>query len=385
MSAFTNLARLIKRDFIESGAYAVGSKLLTIRELATKYGYSMPTVGKSIDLLVKEGWLNKSQGSGIYIEALPEGSISVEAEALPAGKRELRIGFIASSLDVALAHDCLRGVNYTVKKNNDILEVADSNNSIDEECNQVSRMCERGIDGVVLYCLDRMHESRPEYLGREFRDTPIVVVDLYRPEMNRPHVIFDNFSAGREMTQYLLREGRRKIAFLKFSGPHAAVDQRYEGYKMALGDAGIGENVLVVDPRSSNFREELAELIRQVFAGKNVPDAIELPCDSFFVNVYSIINKLGVCVPRDVILTGTDNLWQYQDGHVWPTTVPDFMRMGMRASEMLFECIKTGVQKDSEVVLPCPIYVQHCSPKSNIVEYNVPKIGGRFRMLQSTR
>jgi DNA-binding LacI/PurR family transcriptional regulator len=371
MSAFSNLARLIKKDFIDCGAYAVSSKLPTIRELAVKYGYSTPTVGKSIDLLVKQGWLNKSQGSGIYIEALPK------------SKRDLRIGFIASTLDVKLAHDCLRGVNYTVTKNNSILEVADSNYSVQEEYKQVSRMHERGLDGIVLYCLDRMNASRAEYLGSEFRDTPIVVVDLYMPEMNRPHVVFDNFIVGREMTQYLLREGRRNIAFLKFIAPHSAVDERFAGYKRAMSDAGMEECVLEFDPRSSRSNEDLLEIFGKVFGGKNAPDAIELPCDSVFVQVFPLLSKMGISVPTDVILTGTDNLCQFHGGHVWPTTNPDFMRMGERAAEMLLKCIKSNSQKDTEIVLPCPIMIQHLAKKTNIVQYTQQKVKGRLSVLQS--
>ena len=371
MSAFTNLARLIKKDFVDSGEYPVGAKLPTIRELAAQYGYSMPTVGKSVDLLMKQGWLNKAQGSGIFIESLPT------------AKKELRIGFIASSLDIALAHDCLRGVNYVVKKNNCILEIADSNDSVDEEYNQICRMHERGIDGIVIYCLDEMAKGKHfGYLENEFRDVPIVVVDLYIPAMNRPHVIFDNFSAGREMTQYLLREGRRRIAFLKFNGPHAAVDQRLAGYSRALSDAGIEERVFSFDSRPIDWEEDMTRSLGEAFAEKDPPDAIEIPCDSGFAQVYAVLEKMGISVPKDVILTGTDNLCQFQGGHVWPTTAPDFMRMGERAAELLFDCIKTGSQKDTEIVLPCPIRVQHLAQKTNIVQYGQSRVKGRFGLLK---
>lgn len=373
MSAFANLAKLIKKDFVDSGEYPVGSKLPTVHDLAARYGYSMPTVGKSIDLLMKEGWLNKSRGSGIYIESLPS------------PKRELRIGFIASSLDMALAHDCLRGVNYVVRKNNNILEVADSNNSVEDEYDQVNRMCNRGADGIVIYCLEGMVKGvKPDYLGSEFRDLPIVVVDLYRPEMNRPHVIFDNFSAGREMTQYLLREGRRKVAFLKFKGTHSTVDQRFLGYARALVDAGLGEYILTYDPLSDDINGDLLELFSKTFTGANAPDAIELPCDSVFEQVYPILNKMGISVPKDVILTGNDNLNQYRGGHFWPTTTPDFMRMGEMAAEMLFDCIRTGVQKDTKVILPCPLLIRQSSPKLNIVEHGERRMKGRLGLLQSS-
>jgi DNA-binding FadR family transcriptional regulator len=58
------------RQLIDSGEYAVGSRLPTERELAEQFGLSRPTVREALIALEVEGRIRIRVGSGIYVRAM---------------------------------------------------------------------------------------------------------------------------------------------------------------------------------------------------------------------------------------------------------------------------------------------------------------------------
>lgn len=60
------------RRMIDSGEYAVGTRLPAERELAERFGLSRPTVREALIALEVEGLIRIRVGSGIYVKAAPE-------------------------------------------------------------------------------------------------------------------------------------------------------------------------------------------------------------------------------------------------------------------------------------------------------------------------
>jgi GntR family transcriptional regulator of arabinose operon len=352
MSMSNNLKERIRSDYLIAGKLHVGSKLPTIRELASQYSVSPPTIGKAVELLTEEGWLNKRQGSGLYVARPSDETPS------SSGQSSLRIGYMAHDLSSFLAHRALEGVARVVNNHNGFLELS-SNWSVEGERRQVELMRTRGIQGVVLYpALSRT--GNDEYLGREFRDFPIVVIDLYEPDMKRPHVVFDNFSAGRDMVRYLLKQGRKEIAFIKFTDMRLfrSVDDRVAGYRQALKEADIPfvpERLVAYENREDLEGPRLPEVLDKLMALNPCPNAIILPWDEIVPVAIKHLRARGVSVPDDIVVAGFDNLPLNNQLQRWPTTNPDFYRMGERAAEILFDRIASRNLEPSESMLSCPL------------------------------
>ena len=58
------------RQLIQTGEFAVGSKLPAERDLATKMGVSRPSVREALIALEVEGLVEVRMGSGIYVRAI---------------------------------------------------------------------------------------------------------------------------------------------------------------------------------------------------------------------------------------------------------------------------------------------------------------------------
>jgi len=353
--AVIELREKIRSDYC---GMVAGERLPSLREMASRYGVSAPTIGKAVEVLASEGCLRKRQGSGIY----SVGNVNREIGGI--GRNRRKIGFVSRNLSYGLAHQALEGVGGVAKNNNVALEVAQVDNCAEEERQQIRFMIENGVEGIVLYPAIIRREGT-EYLSKEFRDIPIVVIDLYQPTMERTCLIFDNYTAGRDMTRYLLSEGRKDIVFVRFEieGHHRAVDDRVAGYCdeiRRVGNQGSKERVIYCKTNpENNFCEEMfLQEMKNLVSGKSCPDAIIAHSDTLSIRIIRFLKEQNISVPDDVIVCGFDHL---QDNQIeyWPTTDPDFLRMGERAAKILFEMIASRNMSLSEVIFPCPLLIPH--------------------------
>jgi len=347
-----NLTEKILNDFVSSSQVQVGDKLPTVRQMAQHYSVSTHTISKAIEVLSVKGWISKRRGSGVYV------SRPMYGKKNPLCQDIKRIGFIANRLAGSLVHDILDGVQSISQGRGVALEVAKSQWQVKREKWHIHQMYEQGIEGVVLFptCV---REEQSEYLAKELRDFPILVVDLYQPTMKRPHVIFDNVSAGREMTHYLMGRGCKRIAFITLdnSTAYRSVDDRVIGYRQAIQEAGRPEvvpQVVSYESRNDFESRHLFQVVDRLISSDCRVDAIIAPCDGHAIPVINHLRSLGISVPNDIIVAGFDNVGRAQTEH-WPTTNPDFIRMGERTAEILFDLIETRKVDTWEMMLACPL------------------------------
>ncbi|MEI8078027.1 MAG: substrate-binding domain-containing protein [bacterium] len=352
-------------DLCHAPGVKVGDQLPTLKRLCESYQASTLTVRQVLNSLVADGWIETHWGKGSFIKRV----------AAPAnhrnGTEHLTIGYVAGNLRMPLGMDLLEGLEACAHRLNAEVLVANSHFSTDKEREHVRRLRDRGVAGVVVMPTYRCEAG--DWLGEELRDFPLVVADLYRPAMNRSHVVFDNRTAGREITERLLAEGRRRIAFVKFSSrnPVASVDERCHGYQMALHYAGLAPSpeFAPVDHAASlgEERHMYAELDR-LLALETPPDAIIFPYDKATAQGVAHLRKRGVRVPETILCAGFDNL-QGPRPDPWLTTRPDFRQLGERAAELLIDSIRTGSRTPVEIVLPCPVWLPPAvQPINHVVE-----------------
>lgn len=337
----------ILNDHVLASA-TVGSKLPNNVKLAEQYGASTPTVVKALRLLSQAGWVNTRRGSGAYVAAIP--SRNAGHSALP----DQRIGCVVQDLSSSLPHRLVEGVEAVARRKGIVVEVATCAWNLEEEQRQIEAMRRRGVQGVVLN--PSSCRGNTYYLANALQDFPIVVADLYLPEMKRPHVLFDNVQAGREMTRFLLKEGRRDIVFLRQPEDiqHRALDDRFAGYRLALDEAGIAFEPKRVPVWNADWTQ-YGKVLARAMALRPRPTAIITPQDPCAEAAVAWLRKNGVRVPEDVAVAGFDNMQHVPWTERFPTTRPDFVNMGERAAEMLLDRIKSRDLSPTGLILPCPL------------------------------
>lgn len=128
------------------------------------------------------------------------------------------------------------------------------------------------------------------------------------PELKDRSIGCDNVKGAYEATMHLLRLGRRNIVF--FGGTSDAcpeLRQRYDGYCMALAEAGIG-----IDPGlqfDTDFRETSGiRATEELLQSGRAFDAIFAASDLLAIGSIKRLRADGIMVPEDISVVGFDDI-----------------------------------------------------------------------------
>jgi DNA-binding LacI/PurR family transcriptional regulator len=273
------------------------------------------------------------------------------------------------------------GVEKTCRKHGYHMVMASTDNDYEAERDQIRRMSEAGCAAVVLTPTPRTRKQlQTDYLRSEFLDLPIVLLDAAYPEQKRSQVVFDNYSAGYEMTKLLLREGHKRIAFIELNTAegdllYRSVADRRRGYMDAIGEAGlplVKEDIwtLCVDPVGSDAdipRSVLKRLPEEMYPEviplmdrwarlEDRPTAVIALEDTVASQLVNIAMEMGITIPDQLQIVGFDNTIAGRTCRPsFPTTDPDFARAGQMAAEIAFQHLRGSTREQTIYVLPAPI------------------------------
>lgn len=174
-------------------------------------------------------------------------------------------------------------------------------------------------------------------------DAPFIVWGVPPADASYCSVTGDNFNGGRIATEYLLRQHRKRIAFI--GGPHEEleVQQRFEGYKTALLAANRTiETALVAYGDYSNVSG--AKAMEQLLANAPDVDAVFVNSDLMAIAAMDAIREHGRRVPEDIAVVGYDDLSIAEYSNPPLTTVRQSIPLaGQMLAENLIHYLETGI------------------------------------------
>ncbi|WP_226991672.1 LacI family DNA-binding transcriptional regulator [Citrobacter amalonaticus] len=165
---------------------------------------------------------------------------------------------------------------------------------------------------------------------------PIVLIDHAIPGMCSINP--DNYQGSMMLTHHLIKQGRRRIAFLAGSLAHYSIRQRERGYRQALFDAGmlISPQYEVTAPALTELTLSLEYALDELMSLPEPPDAVFCYNDAAAMVTLNYCQKNGLNVPEDIAVVGFDDI--ELSSHITPalTTLSiDKEALGKRAVEQL--------------------------------------------------
>jgi len=183
-------------------------------------------------------------------------------------------------------------------------------------------------------------------------DVPYVRISPKKPKRGEQYIAIDDFAASKEVIDYLISLGHRRIGFIKGMPGHASTQARLEGYKNALAGGEIDfDDRLVVD---GNFDFESGVLgAETLLALSEPPTAIFAGNDEAAAGVLSYAHSHGLSAPQDLSVCGFDG--GTISKVVWPklTTVMQPIRLLGESAVRLLIARDGDEQKPAKpVILP---------------------------------
>jgi LacI family transcriptional regulator len=270
--------------------------MVTIRDVASKAGVSVASASRALNgsSSVTEKTRKRIEEAAQSLNYVPH----VGARGLTRNKFDA-IGVVLPDLFGEFFSELIRGIDRVAHSHGLQLFLSNMHGSPREASQAVAAMRGR-VDGLIVMapdCLTPMAGPTGQ---------PIVALGSTEIDGEAATVTIDNAGAARTMTEHLVANGYRKIAFV--AGPRGNRDaaQRLDGFRQAIAEL-TGERAPLVIP--GDFTEHGgAEAARLLIASGTRVDAVFCANDMTAVGLMATLADAGFAIGADIGVAGFDDI-----------------------------------------------------------------------------
>lgn len=315
------------------------AKTVTIKDIARLCNVSIATVSRVIN--------NKPDGVGEktvarirkVIRDLDYQPNSIARSLIT--KRSHTIGLVIPDIRNPFFSELARGVEDVCNALSFGCFLCNTDGSIEKENEYIRLLRGRVADGV-LFTTQNNVEFNEVFFDFQKAGYPFCLIERYINEMpNVPGVYFDNVKGAYEMTDFIIRKGHRKVAFI--SGPLSTNNARLrrEGFLQAMRENGLEVDDSLIAEGNYRYSGGYAAA-KKLLEGKAATfTALFASNDLMALGAYKCLEENGYRVPEDISVAGFDNIAYPPVLKPKLTTIeiPAY-ELGKRAAEMLFQLIR---------------------------------------------
>ncbi len=228
-----------------------------------------------------------------------------------------------------------------------------------DEISQIMDIMQSSLaDGIVVMS-SRLDVDTVDQL-REF-ETPFVLVG-HPPSKENAGIIWvdaDNQLATRQAIEHLISLGHKKIAYVGGDPKTLTTRERQQAYEDAMKAAGLQVNEKWIDYGYFDEPGGYTAVQRMKILGEDKPTAFYAANDLMAIGVIRALTELGLRVPEDISVMGTNN--SYISQHTSPplTTIEvPYAEIGKKAVELLITQITKMNKTPASYVEDCHLVVR---------------------------
>lgn len=321
--------KLSLKSRIDRGELQEGQQLPSEFDLVDQFGLSRHQVRQALRELELEGYLERAQGRGSFVaprERRTQGIWSLTTKPVAICFPQYASLFARQIVEGFMQHMSNHG-HQTVAYN---MQFDDHS-----ELDFLQSVRGSGVAGLVIW-LSHSHE-RTQAAIAELHEAhfPIVLVDRYLPGIETDCVASDNEDIGYRLTQALLAQDHRRVAFVRTADQHfTSVEERQAGYRRAMREAGLSEIEQIV---TYGYRDdECAAAVNEMMAQYRRPTAFCCINDLTAHQLYCNLARLGYTPGENVDIAAVDDDHVAEDaGILMVRVVQQAYAIGQRSAEFL--------------------------------------------------
>ncbi|MFD0693102.1 LacI family DNA-binding transcriptional regulator [Paenibacillus sp. GCM10027628] len=217
-----------------------------------------------------------------------------------------------------------------------------------------------GVDGIII--VGEIGPAIIDYL-QKVEDMALIGICTNGTEITM--VDYDRIHAAKSAVDHLIAQGHRTIGFVGGPGHTGELnsEERFQGYKFAMYDAGIPLNRdWVIDTRwvIDQSYEGVTERLKQTDLTR--PTAIFSASDQLAIPAMRAVIENGLRIPEDIAFVSMDNIdfAQYTTPPLSSVHVPK-VEIGTTAASTLLDMLQGEQPLLSKVLLPHKLIVRQSS------------------------
>lgn len=344
------------RRQIQSGVLPPGHCLPLEPDLAGQYGVSSITIKRALRDLAQEGLLIRIKRKGTFVSPRKDSP----TDTRPRGKT---LALIIPDIEDLFLSEIYRGVADAASQAGYTVAILSSDREVEKQGDFIRNLGQRGEEGAVIFP-NWGRGSAEQVFELKRRKFPFVLVNRYFRDICTHSVVANNRAGAFEAVEHLIRLGHRRIGCIGWV-ECTAVDDRLDGYRLALGRNGLvydetlvrgildegREKWAAIEPASGGY-QEMARLLQLA----DRPTAVFAVSDRLAAGAMRAVADAGLKIPDDVALVGFDDLRYAADLDLTTVAQPG-METGRMAAEILIRWIEEETVDNTDeslhqIVLP---------------------------------
>ncbi len=333
--------------------------MATIKDVARVAGVSTTTVSRFLN---DSGPVNEETAARIK-KAVSE--LKFAANFMARGMRTSRtriIGILIPDYSNPFYPELLKGIEAKAREHGYMTQVCGTDADATTEYDRLDELVRRQTDGIILCSYNRIPRDLA-YLAGIAKTIPVVVMDPLIKNESLSCVITDGYAGTVNAVGYLVRLGRRRIAYIKGPVRHDVTKERFKGYRDGLSANNLPEDDKLV--YEADFSMESGYAAAEYFhkgglvQGGLVPDAIMAATDVMAIGAIKYCRKAGLEIPKDIAVVGFDNIGLC--GIVEPsltTIAQPIGELGRAAAGIIIESIESGSIRKQRIVMQSSLVIR---------------------------
>ncbi len=219
---------------------------------------------------------------------------------------------------------------------------------------------ERRVDGLLVVRTRRRDPRIAYLLEREF---PFVAFGRSDLDVDFPYLDEDGYQGMRVLTQHLIDQGHRRIAYISAPWELVFSQYRFDGYRAALEANGLAcdDSLVMTGCLTDACGYEAG---RELLCRENWPSAVIACNDLMALGVISAAQECGLKVGQDVAVAGFDDIPLAKFAQPSLTTVRQpIYQIGRRICSMLLQLLQGEVLENPHVLMEPELIIRSSTQK----------------------
>ncbi|AEE96949.1 LacI family DNA-binding transcriptional regulator [Mahella australiensis] len=277
--------------------------MVTIKDISKKANVSIATVSKvlngdysRVSEATKEKILKIAREMNYVPNRLARGLVSNHTHIL---------GLIVSDITNPFFAEMAKGVEDKAAKCGYNVILCNTDDDMDREAAYINVLLQYNVDGVII--TSSAISDNQHILKLRDSNTPFVAIDRYIDD-DTYSVFLDNFKGSYIATEYIIKKGHKRIAYIGGDVMLKIPNQRLEGYYKALGDYGMERDEKLVRIGTYHVESGYNDACALLDSGCQFT-AVVCGNDLIALGVARAIKEHDLRIPDDISIIGYDNIY----------------------------------------------------------------------------